>query len=78
MSSAIELYEALTQVPDERTRAPLIPAAVERLEERYPHLPDPAAQGQVRKTELRIKREIESVRADLKTEIERVKNDLLT
>jgi hypothetical protein len=40
MSSAVQLYEALTSAPDDRTRARLIAEAFERLEERYPHLQD--------------------------------------
>ncbi len=45
MNSAVQLYEALTSAPDDRTRARLIAEAFERLEERYPHLPDLATQG---------------------------------
>jgi hypothetical protein len=40
MNSAVQLYEALTSAPDDRTRARLIAEAFERLEERYPHLQD--------------------------------------
>ncbi len=77
MNSAVQLYEALTSAPDDRTRARLIAEAFERLEERYPHLPDLATQGHLRETELRLQKEIEQLRAELKTDIERVKWDLL-
>ncbi|MBK1733661.1 DUF1640 domain-containing protein [Thiococcus pfennigii] len=46
--------------------------AFERLEERYPHLPELATQGHVRESELRLQKEIEQVRA----EIERVRAEL--
>ncbi len=78
MSSAIALYEALASAPDEKTRARVIAEAFERLEERYPHLPDLATQGHVRESELRLQREIEGVRAELKTDIERVRAGLKT
>ena len=83
MSSAIALYEALASAPDEKTRAKVIAEAFERLEERYPHLPDLATQGHVRESELRLQKEIEKVRAELreselrlKKEIEQVRAEL--
>jgi hypothetical protein len=77
MSSAMALYEALAAAPDDRPCAKLIAEAFERLEERYPHLPDLATQGHVRESERRLRKKIELVRAELKTHIERVKSDLL-
>ncbi len=83
MTSVVALYEALTTAPDERSRARVIAEAFERLEDRYPHLPDLATQAHVRKTELRLQKEIEQVRADLRAtelrlqkEIEQVRADL--
>ncbi len=76
MTSSVALYEALTTAPDERTRARLIAEAIERLEERYPHLPDLVTQGHLRETELRLQKEIEQVRADLQANIEQVRADL--
>ena len=83
MSSSVALYEALTTAPDERTRARVIAEAIERLEERYPHLPDLATQGHVREAELRLQKEIEQVRAELretelrlKKEIEQIRAEL--
>ena len=66
MTSSVALYEALTSAPDDRTRARVIAEAFERLEERYPHLPDLATQGHVRESELRLQKEIEQVRAELR------------
>ena len=83
MTSSVALYEALTSAPDDRTRARVIAEAFERLEERYPHLPDLATKGHVRESELRLQKEIEQVRAELreselrlKKEIEQVRADL--
>ena len=76
MSSVVALYDALASAPDERTRARVIAEAFERLEERYPHLPDLATQGHVRETELRLQKEIEQVRAELRLDIEQLRGDL--
>ncbi len=76
MSSSIALYEALTNAPDEHARARVIAEAFERLEERYPHLPDLVTQGHLRETELRLQHEIERVRSELKVDIEQVRAEL--
>lgn len=76
MSSVVELYEALSTAPDDRTRARVIAEAFERLEDRYPHLPELATQGHVRESELRLQKEIEQVQANLKLEIEQVRAEL--
>jgi hypothetical protein len=76
MNSSVALYEALTSAPDERARARVIAEAFERLEERYPHLPELATQGHVRESELRLQKEIEEVRAELKLDIEQVRGAL--
>ncbi|MBK1733013.1 DUF1640 domain-containing protein [Thiococcus pfennigii] len=76
MNSSVALYEALTSAPDERARARVIAEAFERLEERYPHLPELATQGHVRESELRLQKEIERVRAELKLDIEQVRGAL--
>jgi len=72
MISSVALYEALTSAPDDRSRARVIAEAFERLEERYPHLPELATQAHVRESELRLQKEIEQVRA----EIEQVRAEL--
>ena len=51
MGTVVELYEALASAPDDRARARLIAEAFERLEERYPHLPDLVTQRHLRETE---------------------------
>ncbi len=84
MTSSVALYEALTTAPDDRARARVIAEAIERLEERYPHLPDLATQGHIREAELRLQKEIEQIHAKLREtelrlqkEIAHVKLDLL-
>jgi predicted transposase YdaD len=76
MTSSVALYEALTSAPDDRARARVIAEAFERLEERYPHLPELATQGHVRESELRLQKEIERVRAELKLDIEQLRAEL--
>ena len=83
MISSVALYEALSTAPDDRARARVIAEAFERLEERYPHLPELATQAHVRESELRLQKEIEQVRAEieqvraeLKKDIEQVRADL--
>jgi len=76
MNSSVALYEALTSAPDERTRARLIAEAFERLDERYPHLPDLVTQGHLRESELRLKREIEQLRGDVSRDIEQLRGDI--
>jgi DNA anti-recombination protein RmuC len=76
MTSSVALYEALTSAPDERARARVIAEAFERLEERYPHLPDLATQGHLRESELRLKKDIEQVRAELRETELRLKKDI--
>jgi len=73
MISSVALYEALTTAPDDRARARVIAEAFERLEERYPHLPELATQAHVRESELRLHKEIEQVRTELKLDIEQVR-----
>ena len=76
MSSAVELYEALTSAPDDRTRARLIAEAFERLEERYPHLPELATQGHVSDSEQRLQTDIKTAELRLQKEIEQVRAEL--
>jgi hypothetical protein len=77
MGTVVELYEALASAPDDRARARVIAEAFERLEERYPHLPDLVTQQDLRETELRLLKEIEQLRGEVKTEIGRSRNTLL-
>ncbi|WP_295383726.1 DUF1640 domain-containing protein [uncultured Thiodictyon sp.] len=78
MGSVVELYEALANAPDERTRARVIAGAFERLEERYPHLPDLVTHQQLRETELRLQKEIEQLRSDLTLQIEQLRGEVRT
>jgi hypothetical protein len=70
------LYEALASAPDDRARARVIAEAFERLEERYPHLPDLVTQGHLRETELRLQKEIEQLRGDLTLRIEHLRGEM--
>ena len=63
---ALHLYEQLTEAPDERAKAKIIAEAFGQLEEHYPHLQDMATAGQVRESELRLQKEIEGVRLEIK------------
>ena len=79
MTSVVELYEALTSAEDDRARARVIAEAFERLEDRYPHLPELATQGHLRETELRLQKEIEQVRleiAQVRGEVEKVRGEV--
>jgi len=78
MGTVVELYEALASAPDERARARVIAEAFERLEERYPHLPDLATRQHLRETELRLLKEIEQLRGEVKTDIEQLRGEVRT
>jgi len=66
MSAALRLYEQLTEAKDDKTRARLIAEAFDELETRFPQLGDLATQGHVRESELRLQKEIELVRKEIK------------
>ena len=66
MSVALKVFEQLTEAGEDRARARVIAEGFERLEERYPPLTEVATQGQVRETELRLQKDIESVRLQIK------------
>ncbi len=81
MSVALKLYEQLSEAQDDKSRARVIAAAFEPLEDRYPPLTDVATQGQLRETELRLQKEIEQVRREirqLRLEVKGVENGLRT
>lgn len=63
---ALHLYEQLTEAPDERTKAKIIAEAFGQLEEHYPPLQDVATGGQVRESELRLQKQIEGIRLEIK------------
>ena len=72
----LDIYDRLTQAPDDRTRARVIAEAFAQLEERYLNLPELATRTQLSETELRLKKEIEQVRLELTREIEKVRAEL--
>ena len=78
MGTVVELYEALASAPDDRARARLIAEAFERLDERYPHLADLATRQHLRETELRLVKEIEQLRGEVKTDIEQLRGEVKT
>lgn len=66
MSVALKLYEQLTEAGEDKTRAKLIAEAFEALEDRYPNLKEVATQSNLRETELRLQKDIELVRKEIK------------
>ena len=66
MALALQLYEQLTEAPDDKTRARLIAHAFEQMESRYPQIKDLTTQSQARETELRLIHEIEKTRHETK------------
>ena len=66
MSVALQLSQQLRDAPDDDSRAKIIAAGFEQLEERYPQLKDVATQGHLRETELRLLKEIKEVDARVK------------
>ena len=76
MGTVVERYEALASAPDDRARAHLIAEAFERLDERYPHLAALATQPHLRETELRLVKEIEQLRGEVKTDIEQLRGEI--
>ncbi len=67
MSVAFNLYDSLRQAPDDDTRARLIAGAFESFEQRYPDLQHTATITDLSETELRLIKEIESVRLEIKS-----------
>ncbi|WP_217126979.1 hypothetical protein [Hydrogenophilus thiooxidans] len=66
MGVALQLYEQLTDAGEDKARARLIAEAFEALESRYPHLPDLVTTRQLSEAELRLLKEIELVRGEIK------------
>ena len=64
--SALHIYEQLTDAPDDKSRARIIAEAIGQLEDRYPQLKEVATQPQLRETELRLLKEIQEVRLEIK------------
>ena len=66
MAVALRLYEQLTEAPDDKTRARVIAEALEEMEQRYPQIRDMATQETLRVTELRLVKEIEQIRQEIR------------
>jgi hypothetical protein len=83
MSAVLDLYDRLRHAPDEETRARVIAEAFDLLESRYPHLDYLVTVRHLSETELKLTKEIEQVRGEVKAtelklvkEIEQVRADL--
>jgi IMP dehydrogenase/GMP reductase len=76
MSAALRLYEQLTEAKDDKTRARLIAEAFDELEARFPQLADFATEGHVRESELRLQKEIEGVRKEIKELEGRIRKEI--
>jgi hypothetical protein len=70
----LELYDKLRLAPDEEARARLIAQAFSLLEARYPHLDDLVTTRELSTSELKLIKEIELVRGEIKeTELRLIK-----
>jgi hypothetical protein len=76
MSVALKLYEQLTEAADDRERFRLIADAIGTLEDTWPRTGGPARAGDVRETELRLLKEIESVRREIAETEGRLRKEL--
>jgi|GEM_PF-2322343 len=66
MSAVLDLYDRLRHAPDEETRARVIAEAFDLLESRYPHLDYLVTVRHLSETELKLTKEIEAVRGEVK------------
>ena len=64
---ALHLYEKLNEAPDDKARSKAIVEAFSELEERYPNLREVATRHNLSETELRLQKEIEQTRLEIKT-----------
>ena len=63
---AIDLYEKLTEAVDDKTRSRLIVQALSELDNRYPVLNDMDTRRDLSETELRLRKETETIRLEIK------------
>ena len=63
---ALHLYEKLNEASDDKARSKAIVEAFSELEERYPNLKEIATQRNLSETELRLQKEIEKTRLEIK------------
>jgi len=66
MGVALKLYDELRHASSDDERAHLIADAFERFEEHYPNLQQVVTSAEARETELRLQKEIEGVRLEIK------------
>jgi len=64
---ALHLYEKLNEAPDDKARSKAIVEAFSELEERHPNLREVATRHNLSETELRLQKEIEQTRLEIKT-----------
>ena len=64
---ALHLYEKLNEASDDKARSKAIVEAFSELEERYPNLRELVTQRDLSETELRLQKEIEQTRLEIKT-----------
>ena len=64
---ALHLYEKLNEASDDKARSKAIVEAFSELEERYPNLREVVTQRNLSETELRLQKEIEKTRLEIKT-----------
>jgi len=64
---ALHLYEKLNEASDDKARSKAIVEAFSELEERYPNLRELVTQRDLSETELRLQKEIEKTRLEIKT-----------
>ena len=82
---ALHLYEKLNEASDDKARSKAIVEAFSELEERYPNLREVVTQRDLSETELRLQKEIEKTRLEIKTveanlqkEIEKIRFEIKT
>ena len=73
--SVIELYDRIREAPDENVRARIIAEAFEQVERRYPAMTDLATNAALRESELRLLKEIEQLRGEVKRDIEQLRGE---
>jgi hypothetical protein len=76
MSVALKLYEQLTDAGDDRERFRLIADAIGTLEDAWPRPGEVARAGDVREAELRLQKEIETVRKEIAETEGRLRKEL--
>ncbi|MEA3640418.1 MAG: hypothetical protein VBE63_10785 [Lamprobacter sp.] len=65
MGVAVKLYEQLAEAVDDQTRIRLLAEAIGQLEERWPTADEIPRRHDLRETELRLQKEIETVRKEI-------------